>query len=330
MRGFGGFRAGGRWGRGDRFRVESDRVGVLVFVGLLFFGGNEAHYSLSDRFWVESVTASVRVEKGAIGVAEVGASEVEAADPGIAAVGAPIVEAADRRIADAAKRDDVEAVRALIAEGADVNAAHGDGMTGLHWAALNGNGSIARLLVDAGAELEVATRLGAHTPLHVAAKAGHGEVVEILAGAGADVSAATGTGAVPLHFAAASGDVLAVTVLIDRDAAVDAKEPRWEQTPLMFAAALGRTEAVSALLAAGADATATARVMDLVERDIADRASQRRRSAEIAALRGGRRSARVSGGTSGCDRQSPESRHVTRRPGPRRRPGGHRNPASHR
>ena len=42
-----------------------------------------------------------------------------------------------------------------------------------------------------------------------------------------------------------------------------------------------------ALLEAGADATATARVMDLVERDIADRASERRRRAEIAALRGG-------------------------------------------
>ena len=56
----------------------------------------------------------------------------------------------------------------------------------------------------------------------------------------------------------------------------------------MFAAALGRTEAVVALVEAGAAGTATARVMDLVERDIADRASQRRRSAEIAALREGR------------------------------------------
>ena len=255
MSGFGRFRAGGRRGRGDKFRVESDRISVFLFVGFLFFSGNEARDRFPDRFRVEFVTESVQVEEGAI--------------------------------ADAARRDDADAVRALIADGADVNAAHGDGMTGLHWAALNGNEEIARLLIDAGAELEAATRLGAHTPLHVAAKAGHGGVVEILAGAGADVAAATGTGAAPLHFAAASGDVLAVTVLIDHGAAVDAKEPEWEQTPLMFAAALGRTEAVMALLAAGADGTATARVMDLVERDIADRASQRRRSAEIRALRGG-------------------------------------------
>ena len=196
--------------------------------------------------------------------------------------------AAESPIADAAKQDDFEAVRALLADGADVNAPHGDGMTGLHWAALNGNAEIARLLIDAGAALAAATRLGAHTPLHVAAKEGHGEVVAILAEAGSDPAAVTETGATPLHFAAASGDLRAVTVLLDHGAAVDAREPQWGQTPLMFAAALGRTGAVAALLQAGADGTATAHVMDLVERDIVDRASQRRRSVEIAALREGR------------------------------------------
>ncbi len=204
-----------------------------------------------------------------------------------ALVGLAGVPRGDSPVADAAMRDDADAVRALLAEGADVNAARGDGMTGLHWAALNGNAEIARLLVGAGAALEAGTRLGAHRPLHVAARAGHGEVVEALVGAGADVAALTETGAVPLHFAAASGDLLAVTALLEGGAPVDAREPEWEQTPLMFAAALGRTEAVVALLEAGADATLAARVMDLVERDIADRASERKRRAEIAALRGG-------------------------------------------
>ena len=204
-----------------------------------------------------------------------------------ALVGLAGVPRGDSPVADAAMRDDADAVRALLAEGADVNAARGDGMTGLHWAALNGNAEIARLLVGADAALEAGTRLGAHRPLHVAARAGHGEVVEALVGAGADVAALTETGAVPLHFAAASGDLRAVTALLEGGAPVDAREPEWEQTPLMFAAALGRTEAVVALLEAGADATLAARVMDLVERDIADRASERRRRAEIAALRGG-------------------------------------------
>ena len=193
----------------------------------------------------------------------------------------------DSPVADAAMRDDVAAVRALLADGADVNAPRGDGMTGLHWAALNGNVEIARLLVGAGADLEAATRIGAHTPLHVAGREGTGEIVAVLAEAGANVAAVTETGATPLHFAAASGDVLAVTALLDHGAPVDAAEPEWGQTALMFAAAMGRTEAVSALMDAGADATVTARVMDLVERDILDRFSERRRRTEIAALRGG-------------------------------------------
>jgi len=190
-------------------------------------------------------------------------------------------------VADAAMRDDVAAVRALLAEGADVNAPRGDGMTGLHWAALNGSSEIARMLIGAGADLEAATRIGAHTALHVAGREGNGEIVAILAEAGADVEAVTETGATPLHFAAASGDVQAVTALLDHGARVDAMEPEWGQTPLMFAAALGRTNAVVALVEAGADPTITARVMDLVERDILDRFSERRRRTEIAALRGG-------------------------------------------
>ncbi len=210
---------------------------------------------------------------------------------GVRAFDSPVVaegeRVSDSPVADAAMRDDAEAVRALIAEGADVDAARGDGMTGLHWAALNGNAEIARMLIDAGADLEAATRLGAHRPLHVAGRAGRGEVVAMLVEAGADVAAVTETGAAPLHFAAASGDVGAVTALVRGGAVVDAREPEWGQTPLMFASALGRTNAVVALLEAGADARVTARVMDLVERDILDRESERRRRTELAAMRGG-------------------------------------------
>ena len=194
---------------------------------------------------------------------------------------------ADAPVADAARRGDAMAVRALLADGADVNAAHGDGMTGLHWAAFNGDAEVARLLVAAGADLESRTRLGAHRPLHVAAKEGHGAVVALLLEAGADASAVTATGATPLHFAAASGDGRSVSALLDHGVSVDPREPAWGQTPLHFAAALGRTQTVKALLAAGADPLISAEVMDLVERDIADRASERRRRAEVEAMRAG-------------------------------------------
>ncbi len=193
----------------------------------------------------------------------------------------------DSPVADAAMDNDPAAVRELLDAGAEVNAPRGDGMTALHWAAVHGNAEIARLLLEAGAEPEAATRLGAHRPLHVASREGNAEIVALLVEAGADAGALTETGATPLHFAAAAGSVDAVRALVEHGSPVDAPEPGWGQTPLMFAAERGRTGAVRELLAAGADATIAARVMDLVERDILDRDSERRRRTEIAAIRGG-------------------------------------------
>ena len=45
----------------------------------------------------------------------------------------------DAPVADAAMRGDTAQVRALIKQGADVNASQGDGMTALHWAASRGD-----------------------------------------------------------------------------------------------------------------------------------------------------------------------------------------------
>ena len=275
-------------GRASRARGRL-RVGVVVVVaGLAGEGvydvGGAGSDGWFDRYWGESVSA----EGGSLGLS-IGTGGVDRLwVESVTSAAAARAGAADSPVADAAMRDDVEAVRALIAEGADVNAPRGDGMTGLHWAALNGNVEVAGMLIEAGADLEAVTRLGAHRPLHVAGRAGWGKVVAMLVEAGADVEAVTGTGAAPLHFAAAAGDVGAVTALVRGGADVDAREPEWGQTPLMFAAALGRTNAVVALLGAGADARITARVMDLVERDILDRESERRRRTEIAAVRGGR------------------------------------------
>ena len=48
----------------------------------------------------------------------------------VAAAGPP-----ESPVADAAMRGDAEAIVALLRQGADVNAAQGDGMTAMHWAA---------------------------------------------------------------------------------------------------------------------------------------------------------------------------------------------------
>jgi hypothetical protein len=68
------------------------------------------------------------------------------------------------RVADAAMRRDMAAVRALVQQGADVNVAQGDGMTALHWAARNGDAAMTTLLIGAKANLKASTRIGGYTP----------------------------------------------------------------------------------------------------------------------------------------------------------------------
>ena len=172
-------------------------------------------------------------------------------------------------------RGDAAKVRALIELGEDVNAALGDGMTALHWAAERGDGEVASLLLSAGAHVESTTRLGAYRPLHLAAKGGHTSVVRALLQAGAIATPETTTGSVtPLHLAAASGSASSVAVLIEFGAEVDRRETAWGQTPLMFAAATGRVQAIRALVSAGAAIDARAIVLDMSTRDAEDRADQ--------------------------------------------------------
>jgi ankyrin repeat protein len=190
---------------------------------------------------------------------------------------------ADAPIADASMRNDAAQVRLLVANGAEVNAAHGDGMTGLHWAAENGNPEIASILLESGADVEAVTRLGAYRPLHLAARRGNASVIQLLLDASADPETESATGGVtPLHFAAASGKAASVQALMDYGVELDARESIWGQTPLMFAAAAGRTEVIRVLLQAGSDPALTAAVLDMPSRDEFDRQDQQARRARMA------------------------------------------------
>ncbi len=180
-------------------------------------------------------------------------------------------------VADAAMRGDAEMVRALLQQGADANAAQGDGMTALHWAAERADTAIAEMLIYAGANAEATTRIGAYTPLHVASRAGNGAVVELLLtyGVSPDIPTAT-TGATPLHLAAVSGNAEVVRLLLERGADVDAREAEWGQTPLIFAAAQNRSAAVAVLLDAGADPSIASKVLDMQRFSALDRAAGNR------------------------------------------------------
>ncbi len=195
----------------------------------------------------------------------------------------------DSPVADAAMEGDIATVRALLAGGADVNAAQGDGMTALHWAAERGDADLAEMLLYAGAVVEPVTRIGGYTPLHIAARTGSDDVALLLLDAGADPAApAPGTGTTPLHLAATAGSAPLVTALLERGADPNAREDGWGQTPLMFAASMNRADAIHALLAAGADPDISSRVEDLQELSELDRIAGRRRTEAVEALTAGR------------------------------------------
>ena len=192
----------------------------------------------------------------------------------------------DPTIADAEMRGDTAAVRAFIKQGADVNAAQGDGMTALHWAAMHGDAEQTRMLVYAGARLEASTRNGNYTPLHLAARTGKTSVIKALLAAGANANAPTSAGgATPLHYAAANGSPEAIVALIDKGAKVDARESAWSETPLMWAAANNRVAALQVLVSRGADLKAMSKIEDMPAREKADRAALQLRARRVAALK---------------------------------------------
>ena len=172
---------------------------------------------------------------------------------------------ADAPVADAAMKGETEAVRSLIAAGADVNVPQGDGMTALHWAAFQDNADVAQVLIDAEANVEAETRIGAIRPLSMAATNGSAAMIDLLVDAGAGVNLATTTGATPLMAAATSGSMDAVGRLLDQGAFVNARETANGQTALMFAAWENRAEVVALLVERGAHAGLSSWIVSMVE-----------------------------------------------------------------
>ena len=87
----------------------------------------------------------------------------------------------------------------------------------LHTAAIHGQLEIARMLLDAGAEVD-ALDSDASTPLHDAALRGHAEVVALLLERGADVHRRDFNGAYSLSFAVSGGDTTVIRQVVDAGA----------------------------------------------------------------------------------------------------------------
>ena len=165
----------------------------------------------------------------------------------------------DLRLVTAIQEQDGPAVRALLREGVDVNAARADGATALLWAAHWDDLDTADLLLAAGADVDAAEDQGV-TPLALACENASAPMVAKLLAAGADPDAAQANGVTPLMMAARTGDVEIVKTLLARDVSVMAAIPTTGQTALMWATAERHWDIMRELIAAGADVEAQSKI----------------------------------------------------------------------
>jgi ankyrin repeat protein len=161
-------------------------------------------------------------------------------------------------LADASSRGDMKVVRALVQQGADVNARGVDGTSPLHHAVSSDHLDVADLLLKAGANVTAADRYGV-TPLSLAALNGNASMIRRLLDAGADPNAADPAGETALMTAAQTGIPDAMRVLVDAGAHVDARDTQFQQSALMFAVRDNHPAAVTFLLERGAAVNAQTR-----------------------------------------------------------------------
>jgi len=145
---------------------------------------------------------------------------------------------------------DIERIKSLISNGADVNEKDKDGQTALNLAVNGGHKAMVELLIAKGADVNGKGRYDA-APLHEAAWAGNKEIAQLLLNKGADANALQGDRWTPLHSACSRGHAEVAELLIQKGAEVDAKDG-WDFTPLHYALEEGYTDVVKFLVENGA------------------------------------------------------------------------------
>ena len=164
----------------------------------------------------------------------------------------PAAWSADVRLLDAVRNGDPKAVRELLKNHADVNAAQPDGSTALVLAADRNDLEVADLLIRAGASVNAANEYGA-TALYVACASGNIAMIQLLLEAKANPNASLVSGETPLMTAVDKGNLDAARALLEHEAEVNLKESKGGQTALMWAVANKYPEMVKLLVEHGAD-----------------------------------------------------------------------------
>ena len=151
---------------------------------------------------------------------------------------------------NAVNRENVNATRKLLNNGANVNQNNENGRSPLMQASLLGNSELVKLLLAKGADVNKADKDG-NTPLYMASSEGHAKVVKVLLSArGIDVNKADKYGLTALHRASMEGFWAVTRLLLSAPGIQVNKENIAGSTPLYLASYYGRTKVVKVLLSA--------------------------------------------------------------------------------
>ncbi|XP_076812155.1 uncharacterized protein LOC143459076 isoform X2 [Clavelina lepadiformis] len=154
----------------------------------------------------------------------------------------------------AADSGNITIVKMLLNAGATIDLKNEDEQTPLHLAAENGSVKIVKELVSRKKEIVHDDDEGANTPLHLAALSGRQHCVRELVRLGANIGARNAKQWTPLDCCASAGMYKSATVLLEADCPVDPKDKR-KVTPLHLACQEGHKKMVELLLAWNADIT---------------------------------------------------------------------------
>lgn len=136
----------------------------------------------------------------------------------------------------------------LEREDVDMNSQDPSGLTPLHYAAMSGSSSVAKLLIAKGVTVDKCNNRG-QTSLHLAAENGHEDTVQVLIEAGSDVNARSDTNATPLFRAARRGHASVIRRLLAAKADVNLITHDG-YSPLRTAVGYSQVDAVEVLLTA--------------------------------------------------------------------------------
>ncbi|OQO05378.1 hypothetical protein B0A48_09146 [Cryoendolithus antarcticus] len=127
------------------------------------------------------------------------------------------------------------------------------GITALHWAAINGHHALCHFLLQSGAEVNAKGGDAEATPVLWASKRCHLQVLQLLLANGADPLARDDQGYNLLHSATLDGNILQLTLLLHQpDLPVDVPDTQGH-TSLMWAAYKGYPSCIDLLLRWGAN-----------------------------------------------------------------------------